>query len=107
VVVVVLLGMTYRYIFLLLETAREMSEAREVRQVGTLEARDARRLAAATAGVLLARTLAVSGEVHTAMQARGFRGEVYLLEDLRMQWRDWLQCGAFATVAGAAIWFGR
>ena len=38
VVMVVMLGMTYRYIFLLLQTAHELSEARETRQVGAMDA---------------------------------------------------------------------
>jgi cobalt/nickel transport system permease protein len=107
VVIVVLLGMTYRYIFLLLQTAREISESRETRQIGVMAAADRRRLAAATAGVLLSKSLWVGGEVHMAMLARGFRGEVYLLEDLRMRWNDWLPLGASAAIATAAIWFGR
>ena len=107
VVIVVLLGMTYRYIFLLLQTAREISESRETRQIGVMAPADRRRLAAATAGVLLSKSLWVSGEVHMAMQARGFRGEVYLLEDLRMRWNDWLPLGALTSVALAAVWFGR
>ena len=72
-----------------------------------MAAADRRRLAAATAGVLLGKSLSVSSEVHLAMQARGFRGEVHLLEDLRMRWNDWIPLGASAAVAGAAIWFGR
>jgi cobalt/nickel transport system permease protein len=107
VVVVVLLGMTFRYIFLLLQTAREVSESREARLVGEMHAADRRRLAAATAGVLLAKSLWLSGEVHTAMMARGYRGEVYLLDDLKMGWRDWLPLGAFAAAAAAAIYLGR
>ena len=99
--------MTYRYIFLLLQTAHEISESREARQVGMMEAGDGRRLAAATAGVLLAKSLWLSGEVHTAMQARGFRGEVYLLDELKMRWHDWIPLGAFALAAAAAIVLGR
>src|ERR1035438_1250600 len=46
VVVVAILGMTYRYMFLLLATARDMFESRESRIVGVLEPADRRRLAA-------------------------------------------------------------
>jgi len=107
VVLVVMLGMTYRYIFLLLQSAHELTEAREARQVGIMEAADRRRLAAGTVGVLLGKALWLSGEVYTAMQARGFRGEVYLLEDMRMRWKDWIPLGGFAAIAGTAIWLGR
>ena len=107
VVFVVVLGMTCRYIFLMLETAHEMFESRKSRAVGELGPGDRRRLAVASAGVLLSKTMQLSGEVYLAMQARGFRGEVYVLDDFAMQSRDWLALGTFAVLAGAAVWAGR
>ncbi|HLY16368.1 MAG TPA: cobalt transporter CbiM [Bryobacteraceae bacterium] len=107
VVIVALLGMTYRYMFLFLETARAMFESRESRMVGVLQPADRRRLAAASAGVLLEKTLQVSGEVHLAMQARGYRGEIRLLDEARMRANDWLRLAAFAAVATLAVWLGR
>src|SRR5579872_690013 len=107
VVLVVTLGMTYRYIFLFLQTARDMFESRQARLVGILESGERRRLAAASAGVLLGKSLQWSGEVHTAMQARGFRGEVHLLEDLSIGWNDWLKLAAFVGAASIAVWMGR
>jgi energy-coupling factor transporter transmembrane protein EcfT len=107
VTVVVMLGMTYRYIFLLLETARQISESREARQVGVLASSDRRRLAAASVGVLLGKTMAMSGDVHLAMQARGFRGEAHILEQWKMRRSDWLPLGAFTALASIAMWVGR
>ena len=107
VVVVAILGMTYRYMFLFLATARDMFESRESRIVGVLQPADRRRLAAASAGVLLGKTLQVSGEVHMAMQARGFRGEIRLLEESAMRLPDWLPLAAFVGFALLAIWAGR
>ena len=107
VVVVAILGMTYRYMFLFLATARDMFESRESRIVGVLQPGDRRRLAAASAGVLLGKTLQVSGEVHMAMQARGFRGEIRLLDELQMRPNDWLRLAAFVGAATLAVWLGR
>jgi cobalt/nickel transport system permease protein len=107
VAIVAILGMTYRYMFLFLATARDMFESRESRIVGVLEPADRRRLAAASAGVLLGKTLQVSGEVHMAMQARGFRGEVRLLDELQMRPEDWLRLAAFVGAATVAVWLGR
>ncbi len=107
VVLVAILGMTYRYMFLFLATARDMFESRESRMVGELRPADRRRLAAASAGVLLGKTLQVSGEVHMAMQARGFRGEIRLLDELQMRANDWLRLAAFVGAATLAIWLGR
>jgi cobalt ECF transporter T component CbiQ len=107
VIFVVILGMTYRYIFLLLETGRDMFESRQSRMVGVLEAPERRRLAAASVGVLLGKSFALSNDVYLAMQSRGFRGEVYTLDDFRMTPRDWAALLIFSAVAALAIWLGR
>ncbi len=106
-VLVAIVGMTWRYIFLLAQTAEEMFEAREARWIGVLEPADRRRLAAASAGLLLDKSIQLSGEVHLAMQARGFRGDVRLLDDPALQAKDWLALAAFAAAAAATIWLGR
>ncbi len=98
-VAVVILGMTHRYIFLLLWLARDYFEARRSRQVGRLDRAQRRQVAAATAGVLLGRSLALSGEVFLAMQSRGFRGEVHLLQNFRFRARDAVALAGFAVVA--------
>ncbi len=107
VVVVVILGMTYRYILLMMATVREMFESRRSRLVGKLEPAESRRLAVATAGVLLSRSMQLSGDVYLAMQSRGFRGEVYLLDDFEMRIRDWTWLALFLALGAAALWIGR
>jgi cobalt ECF transporter T component CbiQ len=107
VVAIVILGMTYRYIFLLMATAREMFESRRSRLVGQLEGKDRRRLAVATAGVLLSKSLQLAGDVYLAMQSRGFRGEVYVLEEFEMSAKDWLALGTFMALGAGALWIGR
>jgi energy-coupling factor transporter transmembrane protein EcfT len=104
---VVLVMMTYRYIFVFVESAKGIFEARRTRLVGYLEPAMQRRLAAAGAGALLDKTIQMSGEVHSAMLARGFRGEVRLLDDLRMKARDWWQLASLTGVAAIAVWLGR
>jgi energy-coupling factor transporter transmembrane protein EcfT len=49
----------------------------------------------------------LSGEVHLAMQARGFRGDVRVLDEPILELKDWAALAAFASAAAAAIWFGR
>ena len=107
VTAVVILGMTYRYVFLLLRTAREMFEARQSRIVGTLDPADGRRLAAASVGVLLSKSFQLSADVYEAMRARGYRGEVYLLDEAPLQHKDWLQFAVFLLIAAAIIVAGR
>jgi cobalt/nickel transport system permease protein len=103
VTAVVILGMTYRYVFLFLRTALEMFESRQSRMVGTLAGPDRRRLASASVGVLLARSFQLSSEVHAAMRSRGFQGEVYLLDEFAIRPADWLRLAVFVALAALAI----
>jgi cobalt ECF transporter T component CbiQ len=107
VIVVAMLGMTYRYLFSILDIARDMLESRRSRTVGVMTGPEQRRVAAAAAGVLLSRSVQLSREVHFAMLSRGYRGEAHTLEDRRMRGRDWLCFGAFALSAGCVARFGR
>ncbi|MGI8656271.1 MAG: cobalt ECF transporter T component CbiQ [Pyrinomonadaceae bacterium] len=107
VVFVVILGMTYRYIFLMLATARSMFESRRSRTIGVMLGAERRRIAAASVGVLMGKTFQLSNEVYLAMQSRGFRGEVYTLDEFQMLPRDWLALVLFILIAVFAFWFGR
>ena len=106
VTAVVILGMTHRYIFLLLRLAREQFEARRSRLVGLLDARQRRKVAASSAAVLLDKSVQFSGEVYSAMQARGFRGEIYTLDDFQMNPRDWCALVLFAALAAIVLLLG-
>jgi cobalt/nickel transport system permease protein len=107
VVVIAIFSMTYRYIFLLLETVGEMFESRRSRQVGRLSGPERRRLAATTAGVLLGRTFHLGNDVYLAMQSRGFDGEVHLLSDFSMKLRDYAGLLVLLGAAATALYFGR
>jgi cobalt/nickel transport system permease protein len=100
-VLVALIGMTYRYVFLLLDLSLEMFESRRSRIVAPLRGAERRKLVAATAGVLLTKSVAMSEEVFDAMQARGYRGEVYLLDAAPIRSYDWM--AALLAVAGTAL----
>lgn len=95
--VVVILGMTYRYIFMMVQTASDMFEARQSRIVGRLQDADARRLATATVGVLLSKSMQLSNDVYLAMQSRGYRGEVYTLDTFQLGWRDVIAIGCLVV----------
>ncbi len=86
---VLVVGMAYRYLFLLLGSVTDMYLARKSRTVGA-EKHDegARRFVAATAGALIGKSMVLSEEVHQAMVARGYRGNVQVLDSSRVGWRD-------------------
>ena len=65
-------ALTYRYLFVMVETLGEMVEARTSRQVGTLDKRQARSYAGTGTAVLFAKSLVLTEETHLAMISRGF-----------------------------------
>lgn len=104
---IVILAMTYRYVFLLVDTASQMFEARRSRTVGVLKGPEQRQMAARTAGVLLSKSVALSDEVYVAMRSRGFRGEVQVISDFRMTMWDYTALTVFLVAATSAVWIGR
>jgi cobalt/nickel transport system permease protein len=104
---VLILGMTYRYIFVILQTAFDMLESRKSRTVGVLDARESRRLATGAVGVLLSKSFHLSSDVHLAMRSRAFQGEVNVLHEFRATAVDWYWLTAFAASAATALWWGR
>ncbi len=106
-VIVLLLGMTYRYIYLLLHIANNMFLSRKSRMVGKLSGAQERQVVGATAGVLLSRSLQMSSEVYLAMQSRGFYHAPRTMDPSHMKTIDWLAGLAILVAAAAAIWLGR
>ena len=106
-VFILILGMTYRYIYLLLHTTNDMFLSRKSRIVGRLQGAEERRLIAASAGTLLSRSLHLSSEVYLAMQSRGFRGYPRTMDTWKMRRVDWAWGAAMLAVAAVAIWLGR
>jgi cobalt ECF transporter T component CbiQ len=104
---IMMLAMTHRYIFLLVETASQMFESRQSRTVGELSRSEQRHMTARTAGVLLSKSISISNEVFLAMQSRGFQGEARLLSEFRMRSLDYLGLFAFLGIGVAAVWMGR
>ena len=102
-----LLAMTHRYIFLLVETALQMFESRQSRTVGLLKGAAGRRITARSAGVLLSKSIELSNEVYLAMQSRGFRGEIRILSDFHMRSWDYLGLAAFLAAGSLSAWIGR
>jgi cobalt/nickel transport system permease protein len=106
-VFVIILGMTYRYIFLLLRVMGDMFLSRQSRVVGRMSGSEERRLLAASAGALLSRSLQLSEDVYLAMQSRGLHGYPRTMDTFRLRSRDWWYSAAALAVVATAIWLGR
>jgi cobalt/nickel transport system permease protein len=82
--------LVYRYLFVIPEEARQMAQAAAVR--GGSAGRTFRKLrfraAAGALAVLFARSYRRAGEIHSAMLARGFRGQMPTLETPRFRIAD-------------------
>jgi cobalt ECF transporter T component CbiQ len=102
-----ILGMTYRYIFLLLRITEDMFQSRKSRIVGRMTPGQERHVLAATAGTLLTKSLDLSGDVYLAMQARGYRGQASSLQTFRISLKDWLWVAGIVLVVATALWLGR
>jgi cobalt/nickel transport system permease protein len=100
---VLILGMAYRYIFLLLHTVNGMFEARKSRIVARTTGKEQRWWIVSSMSVLMSRSFRMSDEVYQAMLARGFTGEVRTLHDYRMTPVDWMFGVATVLAAVGAI----
>lgn len=109
---VLVIGMAYRYLFLLLGSVTDMYQARKSRTVAA-EKHDkgSRRFVASTAGALLGKAMVLSEEVHQAMVSRGYRGNVQVLEQTRAGWRDARFAAVMVLFAAVLLsgeqWLGR
>jgi cobalt ECF transporter T component CbiQ len=99
---VTVLAMAYRYLFHLLGSVTDMYESRRARAVHAEGGgRRGRATVAATAGALFGKAHALAEEVHLAMVARGFVGEVRTLRPTRVRARD-VAVALLLALAGVA-----
>ncbi len=101
-----LLAMTYRYIYVLLQTANSLFLARTSRRVGPETWQNTGRWTGAILTSLLGKSVHLSNEVYLAMQSRGFRGEPVIFQDFRMKRSDagWLIF--LLLFAACSLYFG-
>jgi cobalt ECF transporter T component CbiQ len=101
---ILIIGMAYRYLFLLLATVIDMYESRKARTVGAgKHDRDARRFVFASTGALLSKALVMSEEVHQAMVARGYQGDAKVLAPPALTRRDFIFAAAAVVFAAALL----
>jgi len=97
-----ILEMTYRYIYVLLNSASEMFLARKSRTVGKTSTREKQRFVGSAMGVLWAKSIVLSDEVHAAMISRGYRGTPRTLANFKLRRLDWFWA-VFTALAGIML----
>jgi len=100
---VLILSMTYRYIFLFLHTVNGIFLARKSRIVARTSGAEQRRWIGGTMGALMSRSFKMSNDVYAAMLARGFTGEMRTYSAYRMTGRDWLLLGGAIALVAALL----
>ena len=106
-VFILILGMTFRYIYLLLHIATDMFLSRKSRVIGRMSGSEERHMLAAIGANLLSKSLNMSSEVYLAMVSRGYRGTVVTFKPFRMRRRDWFWAAFFAVLTTLIIYLGR
>jgi cobalt/nickel transport system permease protein len=106
-VFILLLSMTYRYIFLFFRTANGMFEARKSRVVGRTSGNEQRGWITGSMMSLLNRSFKMSNDVYAAMMARGFTGAIRSYTTYRMQTADWVALAGAVALAALALLAGR
>lgn len=100
---ILILSMTYRYIFLLLDIAGDMFTARTSRMVGPSSPREDRHFVASSMGTLLGKSHTMSEEIYSAMVSRGYTGEPMSTHRFHMRSADWAISASAAIVATLVI----
>jgi cobalt/nickel transport system permease protein len=84
-----ILEMTYRYIYVLLQSAGDMFLARKSRTVGRTSTGEQQQFVGNAMGALWSRAFILSDEVHAAMLSRGYTGTPRTMTNSKIQALDW------------------
>ena len=96
---VLTMEMTYRYIFLLMDLIRELYVAKKARTIRARGMFDEQKWVGGRMGYTLIRSLDMSEKVHMAMMSRGFSGDVHIMQEFKMQSRDYIACATALTLS--------
>lgn len=98
---VLVLGMTYRYIFLLIRIIQDMHLAKKSRTLKSQSTKKEQHWVASRIGAVIMKSLRMSENVHLAMISRGFRGEVKSMKRFKMKGIDhaWMLFSIGLTIA--------
>ena len=103
-VIIDILGMTYRYIFLLLHNVNSMLLARRSRTIKKFNSGENRRWLSTALTYTLAKSQHLSEEVYLAMVSRGYKGEPHSLTNFSLKRQDFFWA-AFSLITVAILFW--
>lgn len=95
---ILILEMSYRYIFYLLKIAEEMHIAKKSRTLSSSGMIKEWMWSASGIGMLFLRSYRLSVDVHNAMLSRGFTGEIQVLNKFKVRRSDIVWCALSAII---------
>lgn len=103
-VFVMTMGMTYRYIYLLLEVARDSFTALKSRVGCVSSSVDGQKVVGLNMGALWMRSWRLQGQVYDAMVSRGYAGAAETLDDFRLRALDAVLPASSAVFLAVILW---
>jgi cobalt/nickel transport system permease protein len=104
---VMTMGMSYRYIYLLLDTVQKIFIAMKSRVGYVASSATGRRIVGATMAGLWLRSYHLHSHVYNAMLSRGFSGEPAVMADFKAGPRDALFLGVSLFTLAGTVWMNR
>jgi cobalt/nickel transport system permease protein len=89
-VFVMVLGMSYRYIYLFMETIEHTYLGIKSRTGGVIHHRKGRQIVAWNIATLWQRSFKLNEDVYNAMLSRGYTGEPVLADEFKSTFKDWV-----------------
>lgn len=103
-VFVMVLGISYRYIYLFVEIVENTYRAVKSRVGSNVHYRKGQHLVTWNMAYLWKRSYQLNEQVYHAMLSRGFRGESVVLDHFQARARDWLWLGGCVTVISLLVY---
>jgi cobalt/nickel transport system permease protein len=104
---VMTMGMTYRYIFLFLDIIQKMFVAIKSRVGFVSSAKAGRRVITANMAGLWLRSYRLQSQVYDAMVSRGYAGEVYVLDEFKVNAVDFIISALALCALIGTLWLNR
>jgi len=105
---VMVLGMSYRYIYLFMEIVEHTYLGIKSRTGGLIHYRRGQSIVAWNIATLWQRSFKLNEDVYNAMLSRGYTGEPVILDEFRSSFKDWAWCSLvviiFVLVSLFKIW---
>jgi cobalt/nickel transport system permease protein len=104
-VFVMVLGMSYRYIYLFVEIVQDTYQGIRSRVGEAVHYRKGQSIVAWNIATLWQRSFKLNEDVYSAMLSRGYTGEPVLADEFKTSFKDWAWVCLVAVIFGLALYF--